>query len=137
MVEASCTVVDSIFWGCHVAFPPDAEQIRLTLHLCSPLPDTAAVALPYLQYRCKLKNTEESLRAEERVCSTLKDQLREANAAGEATRKVTEKRGGKSKFSMYGDDLFLQKYLIFMGRYLVLCGFCTPSTLLDLIAIAS
>ncbi|CAM9099172.1 unnamed protein product, partial [Scytosiphon promiscuus] len=41
-----------------------------------------------LQYRCKLKNTEGSLRAEERLASDLKAQLREANAAGEATRKL-------------------------------------------------
>lgn len=40
------------------------------------------------QYRCKLRNTEGSLRAEERLASELKGQLREANAAGEATRKV-------------------------------------------------
>lgn len=66
----------------------------MTLVLCS-LPKTrantaaAAGCLPSSQYRCKLKNTEESLQAEERLCSSLKDQLREANAAGEATRKVT------------------------------------------------
>lgn len=41
------------------------------------------------QYRCKLKNTEGSLRAEERLASDLKSQLREANAAGEATRNVS------------------------------------------------
>ncbi|CAB1121430.1 unnamed protein product [Ectocarpus sp. CCAP 1310/34] len=46
------------------------------------------------QYRCKLRNTEGSLRAEERLASELKGQLREANAAGEATRKG-EQSGSK------------------------------------------
>ncbi|CBJ31255.1 expressed unknown protein [Ectocarpus siliculosus] len=51
------------------------EDRDRALHLC-------------LQYRCKLRNTEGSLRAEERLASELKGQLREANAAGEATRKL-------------------------------------------------
>ncbi|CAN0287016.1 unnamed protein product [Pylaiella littoralis] len=41
-----------------------------------------------LQYRCKLKNTEACLKAEELLASDLKAQLREADAAGEATRKL-------------------------------------------------
>lgn len=50
------------------------------------------------QYRCKLKNTEGSLRAEERLASDLKSQLREANAAGEATRNVSvEKQRGEPR----------------------------------------
>ncbi|CAN0239542.1 unnamed protein product, partial [Ectocarpus sp. 8 AP-2014] len=51
------------------------EDRDRALHLC-------------LQYRCKLRNTEGSLRAEERLASELKGQLREASAAGEATRKL-------------------------------------------------
>eukprot|EP00903_Cladosiphon_okamuranus_P016696 g15391.t2 len=51
------------------------EERDRAVHLC-------------LQYRCKLKNTEGSLRAEECLASDLKGQLREAIAAGEATRKL-------------------------------------------------
>eukprot|EP00904_Undaria_pinnatifida_P008655 jgi/Undpi1/491/HiC_scaffold_10.g03957.m1 len=50
-----------------------------------------------LQYRSKLKTAESSLRSEERRGSGLKRQLREATAAGEATKKLFEQMMEKAR----------------------------------------